>query len=85
MPPTVGALPRIPSGQNQKKKNLCLSIRAETSSLTCGTGLKVPPTVGILNRAETSSLTCGTGLKVPPTVGILLRMPHGQNKTKKGR
>ncbi|KAH9721635.1 Agamous-like MADS-box protein AGL19 [Citrus sinensis] len=29
-------------------ENLCLPVRAETSSLGCGTGLKVPPTVGAL-------------------------------------
>ena len=27
-------------------ENLCLSVRAGTSSLDCGTGLKVSPTVG---------------------------------------
>ena len=31
-------------------ENMCLSVRAETSSLGCGTGLKVPPTVGALPR-----------------------------------
>ncbi|KAH9771753.1 hypothetical protein KPL71_012805 [Citrus sinensis] len=31
-------------------ENLCLPVRAETSSLGCGTGLKVSPTVGALPR-----------------------------------
>ncbi|KAK9229235.1 hypothetical protein WN944_022194 [Citrus x changshan-huyou] len=31
-------------------ENLCLPVRAGTSSLGCGTGLKVPPTVGALPR-----------------------------------
>ena len=31
-------------------ENLCLSVRAGTSSLGCGTGLKVPPTVGALPK-----------------------------------
>ncbi|KAK9200440.1 hypothetical protein WN944_015637 [Citrus x changshan-huyou] len=31
-------------------ENLCLPVRAETSSLSCGTGLKVPPTVGALPK-----------------------------------
>ncbi|ESR37637.1 hypothetical protein CICLE_v10029596mg [Citrus x clementina] len=31
-------------------ENMCLPVRAETSSLGCGTGLKVPPTVGALPR-----------------------------------
>ncbi|GAY64524.1 hypothetical protein CUMW_234230 [Citrus unshiu] len=31
-------------------ENLCLPVRARTSSLGCGTGLKVPPTVGALPR-----------------------------------
>ncbi|KAK9229594.1 hypothetical protein WN944_022557 [Citrus x changshan-huyou] len=31
-------------------ENLCLPVRAGTSSLGCGTDLKVPPTVGALPR-----------------------------------
>ncbi|KAK9198416.1 hypothetical protein WN944_013600 [Citrus x changshan-huyou] len=31
-------------------ENLCLPVRAEISNLSCGTGLKVPPTVGALPR-----------------------------------
>ena len=31
-------------------ENLCLPVRARTSSLGCGTGLKVSPTVGALPR-----------------------------------
>ncbi|KAK9175425.1 hypothetical protein WN944_027432 [Citrus x changshan-huyou] len=31
-------------------ENLCLPVRARTSNLGCGTGLKVPPTVGALPR-----------------------------------
>ena len=31
-------------------ENLCLSVRAGTFSLGCGTGLKVPPTVGTLPK-----------------------------------
>ena len=31
-------------------ENLCLSVRAGTSSLGCGTDLKVPPIVGVLSR-----------------------------------
>ena len=31
-------------------ENMCLPVRAGTSSLGCGTDLKVPPTVGALPR-----------------------------------
>ncbi|KAK9175706.1 hypothetical protein WN944_027713 [Citrus x changshan-huyou] len=31
-------------------ENLCLQVRAGTSSLSCGTGLKMPPTVGALPK-----------------------------------
>ncbi|KAL9439339.1 hypothetical protein AB3S75_024908 [Citrus x aurantiifolia] len=31
-------------------ENLCLPVRAGTSSLSCGTGLKVSPTVGALPK-----------------------------------
>ncbi|GAY69593.1 hypothetical protein CUMW_288880, partial [Citrus unshiu] len=29
---------------------MCLPVQAGTSSLSCGTGLKVPPTVGALSK-----------------------------------
>ena len=31
-------------------ENLYLPVRAKTSSLSCGTGLKVPPTVGAFSK-----------------------------------
>ena len=47
----TGFAPQFESqGSHLCWENLCLSIRAGTSSLGCGTGLKVPPTVGALPK-----------------------------------
>ena len=45
----IGFTPQFESQENLLCwENLCLPVRAETFNLNCGTGLKVPPTVGIL-------------------------------------
>ncbi|KAH9771748.1 hypothetical protein KPL71_012805 [Citrus sinensis] len=47
----IGFAPQFESqGSRLCWENLCLPVRAETSSLGCGTGLKVSPTVGALPR-----------------------------------
>ena len=47
----TGFAPQFESqGSRLYWENLCLPIQAGTSSLSCGTGLKVPPTVGTLPR-----------------------------------
>ena len=47
----IGFAPQFESqGSRLCWENLCLSVRAGISSLGCGTGLKVPPTVGALPR-----------------------------------
>ncbi|KAL9435240.1 hypothetical protein AB3S75_021498 [Citrus x aurantiifolia] len=84
--PLSGLIEFAPQFESQGSRlcweNLCLPVRAGTSSLGCGTGLKVPPTglcwenLCLPVRAGTSSLGCGTGLKVPPTVGALPRIPR---------
>ena len=52
--PLSGLTGFAPQFESQRSRlcweNLCLPVRAETSSLGCGTGLKVPPTVGALPR-----------------------------------
>ena len=52
--PLSGLIEFAPQFESQGNRiyweNLCLPVRAETSSLGCGTGLKVPPTVEALPR-----------------------------------